>query len=135
MDAPLAATSLADFWGRRWNRAYRQVSHVAFFHPCVRQFGLTAGTLAAFGISGVVHDLVISIPAGGGYGGPTIYFLVQGLSRLLEKLAPVAGFLRRQPWYGWCWTAAVVVGPVGLLFHRPSLTNVINPFLVAIGAR
>jgi len=135
MRAPLAATSLADFWGRRWNRAYRHVSHAAFFRPCVRQLGLTGGTLAAFGISGVVHDLVISIPARGGYGGPTIYFLLQGLALLVEKLPPVAGALRRQRWAGWCWTVVMVVGPLRLLFHHPFLMNVIDPFLLAIGAR
>ena len=134
MDRPFAATSLVDFWGRRWNRAYRRVSFEYFFRPSVRWFGPALGTLFAFTASGLIHESVISWPAGAGYGGPTAYFAIQGLAVLLERATPLRRLLRN-PLCGWLYTALFVIGPAGLLFHAPFLTRVIVPFLEMIGAR
>jgi hypothetical protein len=135
MNWPILATSLSDFWGRRWNRAYRRVSLDWFFRPAVNRFGIVVGTLAAFLASGVIHDLVISVPAGAGYGGPTAYFFIQGLGLLLERTAVCRRFAQHHPIVGRLYTVLFLVGPVALLFHRPFLTQVIVPFLEVIGAR
>jgi alginate O-acetyltransferase complex protein AlgI len=134
MDRPFAATSLSDFWGRRWNRAYRHISFEYFFRPLVRWLGPSIGTLLAFIISGLIHESVISFPAGAGYGGPTVYFAIQGLALLLERTGPVRRIMHN-PLCGWFYTAVFVLGPAGLLFHVPFLTRVIAPFLELIGAR
>jgi alginate O-acetyltransferase complex protein AlgI len=134
MDRPFMATSLSDFWGRRWNRAYRRISFEYFFRPFVRRFGPAIGTQLAFVASGLIHESVISFPAGAGYGGPTAYFAIQGLGLLLERTGPVRKIMRN-PLCGWLYTAAFVLGPAGLLFHVPFLTRVIAPFLELIGAR
>lgn len=84
MNHPLRASSLSDFWGKRWNRAFRDVAHRFLFRPLVRPLGTAGATLAAFFFSGIVHDVVISLPAGGGYGLPTLYFLLQGTGLLAE---------------------------------------------------
>jgi alginate O-acetyltransferase complex protein AlgI len=135
MRLPLLATSLADFWGQRWNRAYRWVSFDYFFRPAVRRFGPAAGTVIAFFASGLIHELVISVPAGAGYGGPTVYFVVQGLGLLLERTAACRRLTYSFPLGGWLYTLAFVLGPVALLFHEPFLTRVIVPFLEVIVAR
>jgi len=36
MQSPIAASSLSDFWGRRWNRAFRDFAHESVFKPLVR---------------------------------------------------------------------------------------------------
>ena len=132
MDAPLAAASVAEFWGRRWNLAFRDLSHRFLFRPVRRRHGAVAALLAVFLGSGLVHDLVISLPAGGGWGLPTLYFALQGAAVLGERrwrrrLAPggPAGRLL---------TVAVVALPAPLLFHPPFLRHVALPFLAAIGA-
>jgi hypothetical protein len=135
MHFPLLAVSLADFWGRRWNRAYRRVSFDWFFRPAVSRFGVIAGTLIAFIASGVIHEIVISFPARAGYGGPTAYFFIQGLGLLLERIPPWRRLTQRFPVVGWLATLLFVLGPVGLLFHEPFLTRVIVPFMDVIGAR
>lgn len=135
MQLPLLSTSLAEFWGRRWNRAYRDVSFECCFRPAVRRFGTVAGTLLAFGASGLMHELVISLPAGAGFGGPTVYFVIQGAGLLLERTPAIRSLARQRPFLGWCWTAAFLVGPLVCLFHPAFLTCVIVPFLSVIGAR
>jgi alginate O-acetyltransferase complex protein AlgI len=134
MHFPLLATSLGDFWGRRWNRAYRRVSFDWIFRPAFSRFGAGAGTLIAFTASGLIHEAVISYPARGGYGGPTAYFFIQGLGLLLERTPRWRRLTQRFPVVGWLATLLFVLGPVGLLFHGPFLTRVIVPFLKVIGA-
>lgn len=132
---PFRAASLADFWGQRWNRAYRQISFDFFFRPATSRFGVFAGTLIAFLFSGLFHELVISFPACGGYGGPTAYFLIQGAGLLLERNSLCRTIFKTHDWIGRCYTLVFTVGPIGLLFHAPFLTRVIEPFLGIIGAR
>jgi hypothetical protein len=82
----------------------------------------------------VVHDLVISLSAGGGYGGPTLYFMIQGVGLLVER----SRFGKRcglgEGWRGRLFTALVVVGPAYGLFHPPFVSEVVLPFLDVIGA-
>jgi alginate O-acetyltransferase complex protein AlgI len=135
MRRPLLARSLADFWGQRWNRAYRRVSFDYFFRPAISRFGMSAGTLVAFFASGLIHELVISVPAGAGYGGPTAYFIIQGLGLLLERTVVCRRVTHSFPLCGWLYTLAFVLGPLPLLFHEAFLIRVIVPFLEVIGAR
>jgi hypothetical protein len=139
MNAPILASSLGDFWGRRWNLAFRDLAHAFIFRPLVRRTGPAAAMLAAFLVSGVIHDAVISIPARGGYGLPTLYFAIQGLGVLFERRRfgkflgthrerdPAPG--RVPSGCGRLFAAAVTLAPVCLLFHRPFLENVLVPML------
>jgi hypothetical protein len=134
MNRPLASTSLSEFWGRRWNTAFRDLTHQFLFRPCASWFGPRWGILVGFLFSGAVHDLVISVPAQGGYGGPTVFFAIQGLAMVIER-SPLGhrtglGF----GWSGRLFAFAVLVAPVGLLFHRPFVVGVIVPFMRVLGA-
>jgi hypothetical protein len=134
MNHPLASTSLSEFWGRRWNTAFRDLTHRFLFRPFTSWFGPRCGLLAGFVFSGGVHDLVISVPARGGYGGPTIFFAIQGAAMIIERSA----FGRRiglgsgSP--GRLFTILALIVPVGLLFHRPFVVGIIVPFMRALGA-
>jgi hypothetical protein len=134
MNHPWAATSVSEFWGKRWNLAFRDLTHRFLFRPLANRLGPRWGIAAVFVFSGVVHDVVISVPSGGGYGGPTLFFLIQlgGLfaerSRLGRNLGLGSG------WRGWLFTAMILLGPAALLFHEPFLRNVVVPFMQALGA-
>jgi alginate O-acetyltransferase complex protein AlgI len=130
MDAPLRSTSVAEFWGRRWNGAFNDLALGVVFRPMARRVGVGAATLSAFAVSGLVHELVISIPANGGYGLPTGYFLLQGLAVLAQRRSPAL----RGNTSGWLFTMIVVAAPVFWLFHPPFVERVILPFMKAIGA-
>lgn len=83
--SPALSSSLSDFWGKRWNRGFRQLSHQFIFQPLRTRLGVPGATFVVFIFSGLIHDLVISFPAGGGYGLPTLYFSIQGAGVLIER--------------------------------------------------
>lgn len=130
---PLVSTSLGEFWGRRWNTAFRDLTHRLLFRPLAVRIGVSRALGVGFLFSGLVHDLVISLPAGGGYGGPTLFFAVQGIGMLFERSRVGRGLRLGSGWRGWLYTMALLLAPVPLLFHRPFVTRVIVPFFEAIG--
>lgn len=134
MDAPLMATSLVDFWSRRWNLAFRDLARQLVLRPLAPRVGAAGAMWCVFLFSGVVHDLVITVPAGGGYGGPTLYFLVQAGGVALQRSATAKRWRLDTGWQGWVLTAAFILCPVRLLFPSAFLTRVIVPFLDAFGA-
>lgn len=134
MNSPVASQSLSEFWGRRWNLAFRDLTHRFLFRPLTRRLPPSMALLIGFIVSGLLHDLVISLPAQGGWGLPTLYFTIQGVAILLERSSFGRGWGLGRGLVGWPFTAAVLILPCPLLFHPPFLLRVINPFLVALGA-
>lgn len=132
MNAPLQATSLAAFWGRQWNLAFRDLAHRFVFRPAKRRFGAAAATMLVFLFSGLIHDVVISLPVGRGYGLPTLYFALQGIGVLVErsKLARRLGLGRGA--IGWAYCLVLTLGPIGMLFHRAFVEQAIAPMLAAL---
>ncbi|MEW6306668.1 MAG: DCC1-like thiol-disulfide oxidoreductase family protein [Verrucomicrobiota bacterium] len=134
MNAPLLATSLGDFWGNRWNRGFHYLAYAWIFKPLVRRHGLVPAMLMTFLASGLVHDLVISLPAGAGYGLPTLYFVAQGFGVLLERSRLGRRLGLGHGVVGWLFVFVFTAGPAFRLFHPPFVQNVILPMLQAIGA-
>jgi hypothetical protein len=99
-----------------------------------RRTTVFAATLIAFAVSGLIHELVISLPAGAGFGLPTAYFLVQGLGVWAERSPAGKRLQLGHGIAGWAFTMIVVAGPVYWLFHPPFVRQVIVPFMKAIGA-
>ncbi|HTL27927.1 MAG TPA: DCC1-like thiol-disulfide oxidoreductase family protein [Tepidisphaeraceae bacterium] len=127
MERPLRASSVSDFWAR-WNRPFRTVAFRYVFHP-LRRFGLGFATMVTFIASGIIHDLTISTPAGAGFGGPTLYFVIQAIGILIEKKLKFSA-----RWLGRLFTFAVLIVPLPLLFHAPFIERVMLPFMHVIGA-
>jgi hypothetical protein len=134
MNAPLRSTSVSEFWGQRWNAAFNDLSLRLVFRPIVRRLGIAGATLLAFFVSGLIHELVISLPAGAGFGLPSGYFLFQGLGVLTERSAVAERLGLGSGLRGWIFTMVVVAGPAFWLFHPPFVREVILPFMQAIGA-
>jgi len=146
MNAPLRSKTVSEFWGRRWNSAFNRLAFEFVSRPITRRlggrsscdtarrspgistvhFGAAIATLTGFLVSGLIHELVISLPAGAGYGLPTAYFLLQGVGILLERSFPQIR--------GRIFTILITALPVFWLFHPPFVHNVILPFMKAIGA-
>ena len=110
MDAPLRSTSLSEFWGRRWNTAFRDLTHRFLFRPLRRALGARGAIFAGFLFSGFVHDAVISWPASGGYGGPTLFFLFQALGMMAERSRWGRRLGLGSGARGWCFTMGTLLG-------------------------
>jgi alginate O-acetyltransferase complex protein AlgI len=134
MDAPLLSQSLSEFWGRRWNLGFRQLAHELIFRPLYRRIGVGAAGFLVFVASGLIHDLVISLPAHGSYGLPTGYFVLQGIGITVERSFVGERLGLRGGWPGWVFMAAFTAGPAFWLFHPPFVTRVMVPFLHEIRA-
>jgi hypothetical protein len=134
MRNPLRSSSLAEFWGRRWNTAFHELATRFTFRPLRPTVGPTGATLLVFLVSGLIHELVISIPAQGGYGLPTGYFVLQGLGIAGERTRLGRRLGLGRGWRGWLFTVLVTAGPAFWLFPPPFVRNVILPMLAVIGA-
>lgn len=134
MRQPLAAQSLGEFWGRRWNLAFNDIAERFVFRPCVPKFGVPLAGLAAFVASGVIHEAVISLPAGAGWGLPTAYFFAQGLGSAFERSQAGRRLGLRRGWRGRSFTLFVAAAPAFFLFHPPFIRNIVIPMMRATGA-
>ena len=132
MQRPLVSCSLSELWGKRWNLGFRALSYAWVFQPLQRRFGTMAATIGAFFASGLIHDVVISVPARAGYGLPTAYFFVQGLGVIVERSQTGQRFGVGHGTLGRLWTALVAIGPLYGLFHPWFVMRVVVPFLRAI---
>jgi alginate O-acetyltransferase complex protein AlgI len=135
MNNPALAQSVSEYWGRRWNTAFRDLTHKFLFRPLASRLGARSALFVGFVFSGLVHDLVISVPAEAGYGGPTLFFVIQAVAILAERSAFGKRLGLGRGWRGWLFTMVVLIGPVGLLFHPPFATRVIQPFVLDVTSR
>jgi Membrane bound O-acyl transferase family len=134
MSGPFRSTSLSEFWGRRWNLGFRQLSYDLIFRPLQKCWGVWAAGFLVFLVSGLIHDLVISLPARGGYGLPTAYFVLQGLGVTVERSEFGKQFGLRDGFRGWLFTVVIASGPAFWLLHPPFVMHVILPFMKAVHA-
>jgi D-alanyl-lipoteichoic acid acyltransferase DltB (MBOAT superfamily) len=126
MNWPILSASVSEFWGKRWNTAFRDLTHKFLFAPLARKLGPRRGLAVGFLFSGLVHEVVITVPAGGGYGLPTLYFALQGLGLLIEKRLKLRGARGR------AFAVLVLVAPAPLLFPPPFVLGVVLAFLDAL---
>jgi hypothetical protein len=132
MDRPLRSQTLGEFWGRRWNRAFRDTAYAALFRPISRRFGAVAAMWAVFLFSGAIHEAGISVPAGAGFGLPMLYFVVQALALVLQSSQAGKRLRLDHGRLGQTFTLLVVFGPVAILFHLAFVYRVVVPLMQAV---
>lgn len=117
----LTATSLGDFWSYKWNIGYSQMMQRTVGRPITNISNPSLGLFAIFVVSGLLHELAITLPVQAGYGLPTLYFTGHGLLTLLERKwnHPIG----KLP------TLLIVALPIGILFPEPFQTQIIERFL------
>ncbi|MFC7336694.1 MBOAT family protein [Haloferula chungangensis] len=122
----LRARGVADFWSRRWNVGYSQMMQRLVGRPVEKLLGGSAGVMAVFVGSGLLHELAITLPVGSGFGMPTLFFSVHGLLTLLEKWAGRS--LGKVP------ALLAVAVPLGVLFPPAFQSEVIAKCLGVFGS-
>jgi alginate O-acetyltransferase complex protein AlgI len=125
---PATATSLTEFWSKRWNIAFSEMTSVAIFRPLKNKVGSAAALMLAFVFSGLLHELALSVPVNSGYGLPLLYFIIQGMLVLFEK----AMIIRKVRFLdnaivARLWVFFWLVVPMPLLFHEQFIKHVVWP--------
>lgn len=104
---PYRSVTLAEFWGRRWNREVGRWLHRWCFKPLTRRGHPLLGVSAAFFWSGVVHAVPTYFAIGWK---PALYmqgfFMVHGALVVAER---VIGVPKWPAWAGHAWVVGVFV--------------------------
>lgn len=126
--APLRSQNLAEFWARRWNLGFSEMTAIAVYRPLAERVGRGPALMAGFAVSGMLHEMAISVPVRAGFGLPLLYFLIHGGLVLVERALAEAG----RPLsgrVGRTWAIFWVVAPLPMLFHRSFLAGIIWPLI------
>jgi alginate O-acetyltransferase complex protein AlgI len=114
--APILATSVTDFWSRRWNLNVRDWFHRNLFLPLKTVRRPMLGVVAAFGASALLHFWFIAVALGLYWGlMMASFFLIQAVFMLAEGRLRVRASPARR-----IWTIAAVAG-TSPLFVEPCL--------------
>jgi len=106
-DSPWRATSLRDFWSRRWHQWFRQMFIFLGGRPFSMLFGRIGGVIGVFFASGLFHHIAL-LPLGHP---PEIWYMLlpfgmMGVGLILERA--IAGG-NVGGWKGWIWTMSWLV--------------------------
>src|SRR5205085_907184 len=108
---------LAEFWAKRWNLAFSEMTAIALYRPLASSVGKTPALVLSFLFSGAIHEVVVSLPVRAGYGLPFAFFTIHGALVAVERRLARAGHPVERSWLGRVWTVIWLVAPVPLLFH------------------
>ncbi|BAT01957.1 probable long-chain-alcohol O-fatty-acyltransferase 5 [Oryza sativa Japonica Group] len=139
-DRPYLATSLADFWGRRWNLMVPAVLRPSVYLPVRARHGAAAGVAAAFLVSGLMHEVLfyyITLDPGCTTGEVTAFFALHGACVVAERW-----WLEEARRRAWRWraprravatamTLAFVTGTGSWLFFAPVTRSGLDKAIVA----
>lgn len=131
MQSPALATSVGDFWSKRWNLAFHELAQQTVFRPLAKRWGARIAVGGVFLASGLIHEWVITVPVRAGWGGPTMYFLLQAVGVFVGKsqFGQRAGLNRGTIGRAFC--ALITIAPLGLLFPQQFIVRAILPTLHA----
>ncbi|KAL5492758.1 hypothetical protein ACEPAI_4205 [Sanghuangporus weigelae] len=139
MDRPWAATSLHEFWAKRWHQLLRQTFLVFGGHPAQKllgngtlgKLGMVLGTFAA---SAAYHELSSTSMGHGMDYRVVLFFMFQGVLVILERVWRIVTGRRVGGWPGTVWVYFVigVLGqPLVDAWHKKGLAGgmVIPPLI------
>jgi hypothetical protein len=122
---PFKSLSLREFWSQRWNLAFVDMDKRLFLPLFPKRMGKTFSLLGIFLLSGILHEVGISYPAGDGWGLPLLYFIIHGVLVLVEPSIP---FIKKSTLLKRIWVWFTLIAPAPLLFHQSFLHKFIMPY-------
>jgi len=125
--SPVLSGSLNEFWGKRWNLAFSEMTALVIYRPLKNKFGKGFSIFCAFLFSGILHEIAISVPVKSGYGLPMLYFCIHGLLMLMEdKLSFVKKIISNRV-ASRIWVLTWLILPMPLLFHKEFMFKIVFP--------
>lgn len=125
--SPYKATSLKEFWGKRWNMAFSEMTAMVVYKPLKVKCGIPLAMIASFLVSGMLHEIAISFPVKMGYGLPFIYFVLHGLAMFAESKISFVKKINVDHVLSHVWVFAWLILPMPLLFHHVFIVEVVEP--------
>ncbi|MFC5405344.1 wax synthase family protein [Cohnella soli] len=125
---PVMAKSLNEFWSKRWNLAFSEMTTLSVYRPLLGIIGKNGAAFISFLFSGIMHELAISLPVRQSFGMPLLYFVIHGIGIVAERVLEGKGFfIASIPWLGRVWTFVWLVLPLPLLFNPSFLKAIMWP--------
>jgi hypothetical protein len=125
--SPFRSKSLKEFWGKRWNIAFSEMTALVAYRPLKSKIGVEKAVIVSFLLSGLLHEIAISLPARDGYGLPMIYFAIHACAMQLEAKSPLIQKITRHKRLSHLWVMTLLVLPMPLLFHTAFMQHVLIP--------
>jgi len=125
--APYKSKSLKEFWGKRWNMAFSEMTAIIAYKPLKNKLGPRWAMVASFLLSGLLHEIAISFPVKSGYGLPMLYFTIHGALMYLEESSDFVKKITSHKIISHLWVMAWLIVPMPLLFHSNFIAFVLKP--------
>lgn len=125
--SPYKSKSLKEFWGKRWNIAFSEMTALIAYRPLKTLMGAEMAIITSFLLSGLLHEIAISFPVRSGYGLPMIYFSIHALAMHLEGNSRLIQKITQHKFFSHVWVMTLLLLPMPLLFHSQFM-----PVLVAL---
>lgn len=112
-DEPYRASSLSDFWSRRWDRPVSRLLRRLIYEPAKPHVGPIIASLAAFAISGIAHEFFVDVVLRQFDGRMLLFFAIHGVVTVVSS-----GLIRRPVlsrvilWVSLILTGALFIGPL-----------------------
>jgi Membrane bound O-acyl transferase family len=131
--SPFSSRTPAEFWGRRWNTWVSHVLHRYVFVPAGSRRRPMRATLAAFAVSGLYHEALVSLASGQVNGWMTAYFLLQGAGVIVtSRTRSFRHRARRAPAASWLLTVVFMLA-TGAIFVRGTRALLESPEITTLG--
>lgn len=125
--SPYKSRSLNEFWGKRWNMAFSEMTTLIAYRPLKFKIGKTGAMMISFLLSGVLHEIAISLPVKAGYGLPMLYFALHGILMYAEEKSALVQKILADKILSHLWVLGWLILPIHLLFHPPFMEGVLKP--------
>jgi hypothetical protein len=125
--SPYKSTSLREFWGKRWNMAFSEMTAQVAYRPMKQHISTGQAILLSFLLSGLLHEIAISLPVNAGYGLPMLYFTLHAAAMLAEATSTGLQRFLKHPVLSRVWVIGMLIVPLPLLFHQAFILHVLTP--------
>jgi D-alanyl-lipoteichoic acid acyltransferase DltB (MBOAT superfamily) len=125
--SPYKSKSLKEFWGRRWNIAFSEMTALIAYRPLKEKIGPNRALIASFLLSGILHEIAISFPVNSGFGLPLTYFAIHAFLMHIEGASVIVKKVVSHPILSHVWVLSWLVLPMPLLFHSNFVQFVLIP--------
>lgn len=97
------------------------------YRPLKEKIGIKRAVIVSFLLSGLLHEIAISLPARAGYGLPLLYFLLQAIFMQFESRTAIDRRITSHWFFLHAWVMGALIIPMPLLFHQSFVSRVLVP--------